>query len=823
MKVLFAIGSEQTSKRVAEKYYEKFGEELEYKNVFYFQALLNEVKADKTYDRIVISEELEEFVIKNNVEAFDRLIFNKIDSITDEIEDSEIIVICSDRRSKNQDRFVERLFSIGVYNILIGDERNVESLCNCINKPLNKKEAKRHLNINPVVSNSELSTRDDEVEEVQMLNILKYYDGIKGKVDEYVPAFDRIAEQYSQVQLKVIASQLPADVKRELLKSERYIFLSDVLMPRGSETPQKNNVIKQQVSKPSKMGLFGFLKKNSNSNSNPISENTRRTDRPGAIDREPTNIEQERRNSAEMDAIALQEAKDREQAELRAKAEREAMEREQAELRAKAEQEARDREQAELKAKAEQEARDREQAELKAKAEQEARDREQAELRAKAEQEARDREQAEKTRVEQETMARQQAELKARAEQETREREQAELRARAEQEARDREQAELRARAEQEARDRQQAELKARAEQEARDREQAELRARAEQEAMARQQAELKSKEEQGVQRKMEQDSLEEERRKLEQEKLALEEERKKLREQTEQLSKSAGMSSTPRPTIDTNYDSKKMDYKKMVIFVGANKSGTTFMVNAISHHLADNRVGVGVLDMTRDRSLYYIYNQDSKELRDVALGCMQKLSEGVDSYIQGKRNLKIYTSVPGTNVDNRRGFRNKSIIDTLTNNNNLVIVDADFSAPLEYFEKADEIYIVQDLDIMKMQETTLFLRELKNRSVNMNKIRIIINKYVKCQLTPKKIIEGLSYYNDPQMSFVDEILDNKTAYYLVPISIENYTNYIESMYKNNIDYKKYTPDFLNAIKDIASVVYKRGGATQTKRRGIFG
>ena len=127
MKVLFAIGSEQTSKRVAEKYYEKFGEELEYKNVFYFQALLNEVKADKTYDRIVISEELEEFVIKNNVEAFDRLIFNKIDSITDEIEDSEIIVICSDRRSKNQDRFVERLFSIGVYNILIGDERNVDT------------------------------------------------------------------------------------------------------------------------------------------------------------------------------------------------------------------------------------------------------------------------------------------------------------------------------------------------------------------------------------------------------------------------------------------------------------------------------------------------------------------------------------------------------------------------------------------------------------------------------------------------------------------------------------------------------------------------
>ena len=195
MKVLFAIGNEQTSKKVAEKYYNKYGEELEYKNVFYFKALLEEVKKDKTYDRIVISEDLVRFYVKS-IAAFDRIIFNYIDSITDEIEDSEIIFICSDRRTKQNDSFVERLFNIGVYNMLIGDERTIEPLCDCIKKPLNKKEAKRHLNITSIVSEGSPLASDDTVEEDQIMSILKYYDNmrINGKTSqaEYVKAFDDI-------------------------------------------------------------------------------------------------------------------------------------------------------------------------------------------------------------------------------------------------------------------------------------------------------------------------------------------------------------------------------------------------------------------------------------------------------------------------------------------------------------------------------------------------------------------------------------------------------------------------------------------------------
>ena len=90
MKVLFAIGDVVTSENIVKQYYSLYGEKIEYKNVFYFKALLEEVKRDKTYDRIVIAEQLEPFQ-RNVVDAIDQMIFNNIDSITDELEDSTII------------------------------------------------------------------------------------------------------------------------------------------------------------------------------------------------------------------------------------------------------------------------------------------------------------------------------------------------------------------------------------------------------------------------------------------------------------------------------------------------------------------------------------------------------------------------------------------------------------------------------------------------------------------------------------------------------------------------------------------------------------
>ena len=820
MKVLFAIGNEQTSKKVAEKYYNKYGEELEYKNVFYFKALLEEVKKDKTYDRIVISEDLEQFYVKS-IEAFDRIIFNYIDSITDEIEDSEIIFICSDRRTKQNDSFVERLFNIGVYNMLIGDERTIEPLCDCIKKPLNKKEAKRHLHITSIVSEGSPLASDDTVEEDQIMSILKYYDNmrINGKTSqaEYVKAFDDISEQYNKNQLKVILLCLPADVRNAVYDSNRYTFLMDEDEISRRETKEKAQ--KKISNKPAKRGgLFGILRDNRN----------KETQKPMPEVTVDNNQKEMERQQKEQEALA------RQQAELKAK--QETMVKQEAELKAKAEREALARAELQKNTQVITAPENRNLVENTTKPSEN--DIEIDVMNSVSDKNSANEQDELRKRVEQEALAKQQEELKRKAEQEALARQQEELKKKAEQEALANEQEELKRKAEQEALARQEEELKRKAEQEALARQQEELKRKAEQEALARQQEELKKKAEKEAlakeqeknvnvppvmsntnNMKIEQDRFEAERRKLEQEKQALEEEKRRLREQTERLNQNTGMTTTTQN--EANYDEpRRIDFKKMVLFVGSNKSGTTFTVNAVAHALAAQKITVGMLDMTRDKSMYYIYNQDDRDLRNIASECMQKLSEGIDSYIPVKRNLKVYTSVSSS--DSRKAYRNRTVIDTVREANNLVIVDADFSTPFEYFEKANEIYIVQDLDIMKIQETTLFLRELKNKSIDMNKIRIVINKYVKTMLTPKKLIEGLSYYNDPQMSFIDELLSNKVPYFIIPFAVENYVKYIEGMLKNELDYKKYTPEFTEAINALANSVF-RTGSEPKKRRGIFG
>ena len=48
-------------KTIVKKYQREYKEIISYKNVYYFNAILKELQKDKTYDRIVISEDLENF------------------------------------------------------------------------------------------------------------------------------------------------------------------------------------------------------------------------------------------------------------------------------------------------------------------------------------------------------------------------------------------------------------------------------------------------------------------------------------------------------------------------------------------------------------------------------------------------------------------------------------------------------------------------------------------------------------------------------------------------------------------------------------------
>ena len=145
MKVLFAVSNESISEGIVKQYQKEYKEILSYKNVYYFNAILKEIQKDKTYDRIIISEELEPFS-NNNYEQIDKFLFEKLDKISDEAtkasgENIDIVLITTDRRSKS-DEMLTKIFGIGIYNALIGDERNIDNLCALLYQPRTKKNSK---------------------------------------------------------------------------------------------------------------------------------------------------------------------------------------------------------------------------------------------------------------------------------------------------------------------------------------------------------------------------------------------------------------------------------------------------------------------------------------------------------------------------------------------------------------------------------------------------------------------------------------------------------------------------------------------------------
>lgn len=218
MKVLFAVSNESISDSIVKKYQKDYKEIISYKNVYYFNAILKEIQRDKTYDRIIISEDLEPFA-NNDYEAIDRFIFDKLDSISDEAidnkgEDTPIILICSDRRTKGEQLLV-KLFGIGIYSALLGQDRSIEEVCKLIRKPRTKKEAKIYYKIESEDVNYQAEA-EDTVSEVEIQNIRAHYRKLGKNEDAYIESFNNIAAQYTDSQLKVIVKFLPINVKAVL-------------------------------------------------------------------------------------------------------------------------------------------------------------------------------------------------------------------------------------------------------------------------------------------------------------------------------------------------------------------------------------------------------------------------------------------------------------------------------------------------------------------------------------------------------------------------------------------------------------------------------
>ena len=247
---------------------------------------------------------------------------------------------------------------------------------------------------------------------------------------------------------------------------------------------------------------------------------------------------------------------------------------------------------------------------------------------------------------------------------------------------------------------------------------------------------------------------------------------------------------------------------KKIVAFVGTSKNGTSFIVNNLASLFSSIGVKTAILDMTQNRNAYYIYTNNDENLRQISYDAIEKLENGVAEGIKADRNLTVYTAVPGEEKD----FSNaEAILTTLAKNESLVLIDCDFNTPLGYFANAQEIYLVQSMDILTIQPLTAFLRELKTKGIlNEEKLRAVVNKEIRVRgLTSKTIIGGMSFYNDPSMSYMTELFNkDKIKACTLPFEDSTYSKYLETLVNCNVSINGYSKSFMNSLKILGNMVY---------------
>lgn len=223
MRILFAVSNDDNSKNdivdvILNEYQRVYKKIISYKRAFYFDAIIDEVQhtMDNRYDLIVISEDLEKS-INESYESEDETLYRHIDEITDEAykEDGTgipIILICRDRRSE-QDPIISRLFTLGVYNILIGKERTIQNVCALIEKPRNKKKAKLIYNINPKGLSYKQGMTQKKISDKELNSIIRFFVTYKDKIDKCVRGFAKLCREYTEEQIQIIIDNLPLDVR----------------------------------------------------------------------------------------------------------------------------------------------------------------------------------------------------------------------------------------------------------------------------------------------------------------------------------------------------------------------------------------------------------------------------------------------------------------------------------------------------------------------------------------------------------------------------------------------------------------------------------
>ena len=727
MKVLFAVSNENISESIVRKYQKDYKEIISYKNVYYFNAILKEIQKDKSYDRIVVSEDLEPFA-NNNYDQIDKFIFDKLDSISDEAtnserEDTPIILICTDRRNKSDDILL-KLFSIGVYSAILGNDRNVEEICKLIRVPRTKKEAKLYYRIDADEANYQ-SENENDVSEAEIQNILAHYKRLGKNEEKYVESFDTIASQYTDEQLKIIINFLPLNVKAILEASSHKYQQIVTSMPSSSSRTQYNP---KENSEP-----VNNIKVNYIESKNGRETLGRPVIIPSAVD--ASNVKKlNRKVSTEVEEIQPIE---------NIMSSVDSIMEENIENSAQPKRRGRPR----------------------------------------------------KNPIQEDDNIPTVDDIVA----------------------------------------------------------QPKRRGRPRKNPMPNMQEPVDlfglaenddSEQTSGVLPGFDDESIAEINQDVTTGTLpGFDEDDTPSYVEEPRMQKTSTIPETAQtPRMMNNYTSQNSSYsqnnsreitntnvdytnnninnllskdKKLVAFLGTSKNGTSFLVNNVAEALSNSGINVAILDATINRNAYYIYTKNEEDLRKIASDSIQKLANGVANGIKVNKNLTVYTSIP----DEDSGMNNyEAILSTLVNNYSVVLIDCDFNTNLGYMASTQELYLVQSMDVLTIQPLTAFLRELKTKNIlDPEKIRIVINKETRVRsLTPKTIIGGMSFYNDPAMSFMTELFNReKVKYCTIPFEEQTYSKYLEGLVNCNISLNGYSKDFMQALKNLQNMVYPLIGSKQ--------
>ena len=736
MKVLFAVSNEEISESIVKRYQKEYKEIISYKNVYYFNAILKELQKDKNYDRIVISEELEAFT-NTQYDQIDKFIFDKLDSISDEAanlkgEDIPIILICSDRREKSEEMLV-KLFGIGIYNALLGNDRSVDNVCKLLNKPRVKKEAKSYYKIDSedVLYQSE---NENDVSEVEIQNILAHYKRLGKDEKKYVESFDNIASQYNDTQLRIITKFLPLNVRAVLEeKSPKYqqiisfnSKISDNLRAQSVKREETNGTSEKLLNTGNREKILSKpVVIPSSVNMNSIKKMTRTKNEIKPI--EPI---KEEKVVTEVRKLGPMFDEDREN-ELEEIIEKQ-------------------NEQKVLEQFTEEEPKRRRGRPRKNPIPEQN----------SVETTKRGRGRPRKNPIpeEQENMVLPGLDEEANTI------------------------------------------LPGFDEEEQEDVLLPGFQEEPEKEVLTS----INEPEETilpGINEPQEDNTI-------------LPGFEKQNEQQTSTSYNNFGyQQKTSMQNINQSYEDVDITNlltsdKKVACFLGTSKNGTSFIVNNLADITSKMGINTAILDTTKNRNSYYIYTKNEENLRKTAMDSIQNLLQGVANGIQVNKNLTVYTSLP----EETEGIeRAGTILQTLLNKHSLVLIDCDLETPLEYFEKTQEIYLVQSFDILTIQPLTAFLRELKSKNIlKENKLRVILNKAVKVRgINDKTIIGGMAYYNDPAMSFMTELFDKNTIRYItVPFNDEVYTKYLENVINCEISTKGYPKNIVQILNELSNMVY---------------